>query len=338
MYQFKKLVIGGTFDHLHKGHEAFLQKAFSLGENVIIGLTSDSYITHKEHSNELFPYERRYTELSTYLKRNGLLSRAKIYPISDAFGPAISDFSINAILVTLETIKNARKINTLRKKNLFPPLKIIVMNYILGTDRRRINSTRIRKGEEDRFGRVYFSKTINFGGRSLPDTLRTTLHQPFGKLYSGVDALLKIKDSFLGDKSIVITVGDVVTYDVLNQAIIPIIAIVDLKIGRKKTYSSTSFFNFPKTVVKKRIINKSGTISRSLFFTIAKVFRELIKQKGNYVLEVIGQEDLATLPVILLAPLGSIVLYGQPGKGIVVVTVTEEAKNKVFSILSHFVK
>lgn len=338
MYQFKKLVIGGTFDHLHKGHLAFLQKAFSLGENVIIGLTSDSYIQHKEFSHEILPYDERYGELMEYLQKNRLLSRVSIHSISDAFGPAITDQSIDAILVTSETIKNARKINILRKKKSFTPLKIVTMNYILGTDKRRINSTRIRIGEEDRLGRVYFSKTINFSGRNLPDTLREELHQPFGKVFSGENAFPKIKNLFLRKKHILVTVGDVVTKDALMHSIFPDMAIVDLRIGRKKIYSSTSFFAFPKNVVKRKVMNKPGTISRSLFIAIVKMLKGLIKQKGNYVLEVVGQEDLATLPVILLAPLGSIVLYGQPGKGIVVVTVTEEAKDKVFLLLSHFVK
>ena len=35
------LVVGGTFDLMHKGHEAFLQKAFASADKVTIGLTSD---------------------------------------------------------------------------------------------------------------------------------------------------------------------------------------------------------------------------------------------------------------------------------------------------------
>lgn len=41
-----------------------------------------------------------------------------------------------------------------------------------------------------------------------------------------------------------------------------------------------------------------------------------------------GEEDLAVLPCILTAPSGSLVLYGQPGEGLVVCEV-DKVINKV---------
>ena len=41
MAKFDLVALGGTFDILHKGHLALLQKGFSISSKVIIGLTSD---------------------------------------------------------------------------------------------------------------------------------------------------------------------------------------------------------------------------------------------------------------------------------------------------------
>lgn len=49
-----------------------------------------------------------------------------------------------------------------------------------------------------------------------------------------------------------------------------------------------------------------------------------------------GEEDLAAIPAVLNAPLGSVVVYGQPHEGIVMVRVDEDAKQKFLEILKRF--
>jgi hypothetical protein len=49
-----------------------------------------------------------------------------------------------------------------------------------------------------------------------------------------------------------------------------------------------------------------------------------------------GEEDLATLPAILMAQFGSVVAYGQPNEGIVLVEVTKEKKREIADILKLF--
>ncbi|MGZ7050297.1 MAG: adenylyltransferase/cytidyltransferase family protein, partial [Methanobacterium sp.] len=41
--KFKNVAVGGTFDHFHKGHEKLINKAFEIGHNVLIGVTSDKF-------------------------------------------------------------------------------------------------------------------------------------------------------------------------------------------------------------------------------------------------------------------------------------------------------
>ena len=45
--EFSMIALGGTFDIIHAGHIALLDKGFSISEKVIIGLTSDELAEKK---------------------------------------------------------------------------------------------------------------------------------------------------------------------------------------------------------------------------------------------------------------------------------------------------
>ena len=45
---FNTVATGGTFDILHKGHYTLLLKAFDVGKQVIIGISSDDYARFKK--------------------------------------------------------------------------------------------------------------------------------------------------------------------------------------------------------------------------------------------------------------------------------------------------
>ncbi|MBM3292454.1 DUF359 domain-containing protein [Candidatus Bathyarchaeota archaeon] len=40
-----------------------------------------------------------------------------------------------------------------------------------------------------------------------------------------------------------------------------------------------------------------------------------------------GEEDLLVLPLMADMPLGSVIIYGQPNEGLVIITITEERQN-----------
>ena len=76
--------------------------------------------------------------------------------------------------------------------------------------------------------------------------------------------------------------------------------------------------------------NKPGSISLEVISTL---IRACVKES---LVRVIGEEDLAALPLIAYAPIDSRILYGQPSEGIVVVRVRkriqERAKHLMRSI------
>jgi cytidyltransferase-like protein len=154
MKKFKKVAVGGTFDELHKGHKALLDKAFETGECILIGLTSDEFVSKMSKPHKTAPYNERLEELKVFLKQEGLNGRVEIVPLNDPYGLTLSGMSIDALVVSKETEKTALKINEQRKNAGLPLLKIITIEMVPAENKTPISTTRIRGGEIDRNGHL----------------------------------------------------------------------------------------------------------------------------------------------------------------------------------------
>jgi hypothetical protein len=121
----------------------------------------------------------------------------------------------------------------------------------------------------------------------------------------------------------VITVGDIITRRIVNEGVLPWISIID---GKTKREALNNEFMHPREPVY--VKNPPGTITYELWSVIERACRDA----NDTLIFVDGEEDLATLPAILLAPAGTLVLYGMPNQGVVVVRV-DEAKEKVKELL-----
>ena len=69
---------------------------------------------------------------------------------------------------------------------------------------------------------------------------------------------------------------------------------------------------------------------------IKQTIKRVLDDRENVTIVIDGEEDLLALPAILLAPLKSMVLYGQMDLGVVLVEVTEEMKEKVAGLVKKF--
>lgn len=141
----KKVVVGGTFDSLHKGHRYFLEKASFLG-SVKIGLTSDEMALETKGEG-VESFEERHQHILDFL--NG----TEIEEINDSVGFAVAE-DFDYIVVSSETRTRAEKINQERELSGKERIEIIEVDFILAEDGEPISSTRIRSGEIDKEGNL----------------------------------------------------------------------------------------------------------------------------------------------------------------------------------------
>ena len=330
--KYNSIILGGTFDHFHKGHEGFITLAFSIGKKVTIGLTQKNLHKNKCLSQTIEGYSMRKKSLLDYLRKNKWTKQTKIIPISDIYGTTLIDKDIDAIIVSSATYNNAVKINKKREEKQYPKLKIIIAPNILGNDKKIITSERIRKGEINKDGYNYFSLFKNNKKLLLPYLLRETLRVPIGKIVKDKKIFKIIKET----KPITtIAVGDIISRFLIENKIIPDISIVDFKTRRKKIKIQDNIITTSYSIIKKSN-NPAGAISKESALIIKNALSSTLKTKKKQAVVIKGEEDLTALCAMLFAPLNSLVLYGQHSLGTVAVYISQEKKNEVLKILRQF--
>ena len=159
----------------------------------------------------------------------------------------------------------------------------------------------------------------------LPDDLRDQLKNPLGNLISDNDPNKEniIKNFFA--ESVIITVGDRTTENMLQLGLKPQIQIID---GLEKR--SECAVPADDTInTKLSCKNPPGEITEESIQVIQKAF----SSEPPVRITVDGEEDLLVIPACVFAPENSVVMYGQPNEGLVIVTITPEIRAKVQKIL-----
>jgi len=161
---------------------------------------------------------------------------------------------------------------------------------------------------------------------SLPDLARDAMREPLGPVVSESDLVLH-----LGRTDTIIAVGDMVTLTVHGAGYPLALAVFDFKTRRDDLRDFRERLEkLPGDRVRAR--NPPATITRELWAALEEAMLR-VGAGGRVLLEVEGEEDLAAIPAIILAPEGARVLYGMPGKGIVVVTVNRHSRRMARSLL-----
>ncbi len=139
-----KAVLGGTFSSLHIGHKALIEEAFRVADEVIIGLTTDSYLKlHKYYSAPRYSY--RKARLENYLRK--FSGSYRIEPLDSKYGKTLSGTNYDFIVVSDETRKTALEINEKREEAGLKSMKVVSVPIVLAEDLFPLSSTRILSHE-----------------------------------------------------------------------------------------------------------------------------------------------------------------------------------------------
>ena len=158
----------------------------------------------------------------------------------------------------------------------------------------------------------------------LPNSLRDQFKNPLGVLLPEDMADKTHISEYLSDNSYIITVGDRTTEKMIDFGLIPSLQIIDGVEKREKR-------ELPKleNATELTVDNPAAEITPQSIDVIKQAFT--LSSPVRIVVN--GEEDLLVIPVCVHAPENSIVLYGQPNKGLVIVKVTPEIRNKTQGLL-----
>ena len=332
-------LLGGTFDHLHLGHQSLIKTAADACDRIEIHLVNDQMAKLK--GADIEPYVDRVAAIIEFANSSGFHEKLSIHPLLDKHGPAPVRADCHLIACTPETVSRCEEINQIRQHSGLQPLHILVVEHVIGVDGEVISSSRIRSGSIDLDGTPWFDLEELQESVSMPSDLDAELKQPMGTLHSGPEAEPQIAIRAALEQvaeldqslSSIIAVGDVTVAALIGAGITPHIAVID-GMTKRQPWVDAGTIDTTKFVRHLNCTNPAGMLTRSL----AEVCVEGLSELSSCLIEVQGEEDLSPIILILLAPLRSHIMYGQPNAGVVVRIVDIESKKRARTLLDAFVK
>ena len=158
----------------------------------------------------------------------------------------------------------------------------------------------------------------------LPEGAREEFKRPLGRLIPDSEVTRGVILGCTRKDSILITVGDATSERITNLGLVPRLQIIDGMERRARRDVPD-----PGQLYVRRCHNPPGGISSDCIDTI----RRCLGSSRPTRMVVDGEEDLLVLPVCLYAPDDSVVMYGQPNEGLVIVRVDQQTRDKARSLM-----
>lgn len=174
-----RVAVAGTFDVLHDGHRALINRAFEIGGHVSVGITSDRMASQKRENP--IPLSIRMSALEKFL--SGMKGNWEIFVIDDIYGPKENMDSVDVLVVSEETLPNGKKLNEERKSRGVPPLEFSVVPLVMASDGSKISSKGILEG---RYGKDGDADVPDISVGSLNPVKTEAVRAVMEKIYGNV--------------------------------------------------------------------------------------------------------------------------------------------------------
>ena len=330
---FRRCLIGGTFDRFHSGHQLLIQTALRQADFIEVHVTDDAMAQSK--GDWVQSLEDRMDALLNWLDESAYL-RYEVHVLVDAHGPAPTHRTADSIVATIETIPRCHQINDRRYENGLPPLSILEAPHLNDELGGILSSSRIRRGLIDREGHPWIPPSYEGKVLHMPEVLDDEFKTPMGELFEGPEdapevALSAMLEALPANSGALVAVGDVTVKGLMDMGVLPDIAFIDGQTKREMLDESLQV-NTDAYPLRKGVVNPPGQLTPELL----DVIRWSLEQDDSVLIEVDGEEDLAPMFVLATAPLGTIIVYGQPRQGVVMRILDLEAKHRARNLLVHF--
>ncbi|MBT5285659.1 MAG: pantetheine-phosphate adenylyltransferase [Euryarchaeota archaeon] len=326
-------LVGGTFDRFHAGHRLLLDAAQKSAKRIEIHVTSDLMADAKSSFIQSFETRR---EILLQWAESHAPGRVTIHMLNDVMGPAPVHKEADCIVATPETRGQCESINITRESNGLPALSIIEVAHMQDVDGGIISSSRIRNGHIDLQGHPWIEDGYREQTLQMHPRLDAELKTPMGVLFEGPEdapevAMYAALDGLDLSSSSLIAVGDVTVATLLSMDYVPDIAFIDGQTKRTPLAKEkqVDISRFPSLLTA---VNPAGQLTPSLLNAI----EQACGMDTPALIDVEGEEDLAPLYIHLVAQIGSQIIYGQPGRGVVLQETTLKTKERCRHLLGFF--
>lgn len=148
---YRRVVLGGTFDRLHLGHKILLGEGCLFAEeNLTVGVTTGEMNLKKSLPELIQPTPVRIDSVVQFIETVKPQIGHRVVPITDMFGPTITDPDLQCIVVSDETKKGGDVVNQERQKKGYSVLDVYVIDLVQDQchgqfEEAKISSSSLRK-------------------------------------------------------------------------------------------------------------------------------------------------------------------------------------------------